>query len=154
MTELLLLAHHLAAVFLLGAMTHQAAATLAAPGPKNGFVDAFRRVSPGRFASPIALCYAALFVLGTLIYPAYRVHARAAFLDANAPWAVALFELKEHFAAVGLGVLPVYVSSWRGAGRETRPSEATARRALTLLLACIVWWNFLVGHVLVDLKGI
>ena len=62
-----------------------------------------------------------------------------------------LFEIKEHFAAVGLGLLPTYWLFWR---QPLVPQQATARRALTWLLAFIVWWNFLVGHVLNNIKGL
>jgi len=34
------------------------------------------------------------------------------------------------------------------------PEQATARRYLTWLLAFIVWWSFLVGHVLNNIKGL
>ena len=34
------------------------------------------------------------------------------------------------------------------------PEQAAARRYLTWLLAFIVWWSFLVGHVLNNIKGL
>jgi hypothetical protein len=60
------------------------------------------------------------------------------------------FDLKEDFTAIGLGVLPAYWFSWR------RPVDSEIRRtrvALTLLLAFIVWWAFLVGHVINNIGG-
>ena len=60
------------------------------------------------------------------------------------------FELKEHFAAVGLAILPAYWHYWRAAAAG---EHARTRAILTLLLAFIVWWNFLVGHILNNIRG-
>jgi hypothetical protein len=60
------------------------------------------------------------------------------------------FELKEHFAAVGLGLLPAYWHSWR---QPLEAAYASTRAILTALLAFIVWWNFLVGHILNNIRG-
>ena len=62
-----------------------------------------------------------------------------------------VFEIKEHFAAIGLGVLPVYWVSWRP---PLLPGQATTRRCLTGILAFVTWWSFLVGHVLNNIKGL
>jgi hypothetical protein len=60
------------------------------------------------------------------------------------------FELKEHFAAVGLGMLPAYWFYWRSPLAE---EHARTRAVVTALLAFIVWWNFLAGHVLNNIRG-
>jgi hypothetical protein len=59
------------------------------------------------------------------------------------------FDLKEHFIAIGLALLPAYFVCWR----QSRPASTCARTALTSLLAFIVWWSFLVGHVMNNVKG-
>jgi hypothetical protein len=59
------------------------------------------------------------------------------------------FELKEHFAAVGLAILPAYWYYWR----QPATGGARTRDLLTALLAFIVWWNFLVGHILNNIRG-
>jgi hypothetical protein len=61
-----------------------------------------------------------------------------------------VFELKEHFVAVGLGLLPIYWYTWR---RPLEPRYARTRAALTMILALIVWWGFLTGHVLNNIRG-
>ena len=62
-----------------------------------------------------------------------------------------VFEIKEHLAAVGVGVLPAYWLYWR---TPLNPEYAITRRYLTWILAFVVWWNFLVGHVLNNIKGL
>ena len=66
-------------------------------------------------------------------------------------WAIGLFELKEHFGGIGLGVLPLYVYTWRA---EQADSHRRDRVVLTVLLALIVWWNFIVGHVVNNIRGL
>jgi hypothetical protein len=60
------------------------------------------------------------------------------------------FELKEHFVTIGLGLLPAYWYYWR---RPLAPDTARTWVALTTILAFIVWWAFLVGHVLNNIRG-
>ena len=54
------------------------------------------------------------------------------------------------FVAIGLALLPAYWMCWRRprARESTRP-----RAALTSILAFIVWWSFLIGHVLNNMRG-
>jgi hypothetical protein len=65
-------------------------------------------------------------------------------------WQNGSFGLKEHFVAVGLGMLPAYWYFWRQplAGEQARP-----RAVITLILAFVVWWSFLVGHILNNIRG-
>ena len=99
----------------------------------------------------VASLYASLVVLGALIYPAYRLDVRIPFEEMSLGWAVGLFELKEHFAGIGLGLLPFYVSAWKAAPTADRRRD---RMGITLVLAFIVWWDFLVGHVLNNIRGL
>lgn len=64
--------------------------------------------------------------------------------------ALGVFDLKEDFVVIGLGVLPAYWFCWQQpVGTQSR----LMRGALTLLLAFIVWWSFLVGHVVNNIGG-
>ena len=54
-------------------------------------------------------------------------------------------------ACIGLGLLPTYWLFWKA---PLAPEQATARRYLTWLLAFFVWWGFLTGHVLNNIKGL
>jgi len=64
--------------------------------------------------------------------------------------AMGFLDLKEDFVGVGLGILPAYWFCWR------RPADSQhnhIRTTLTILLAFIVWWSFIVGHVMNDIRG-
>jgi len=66
-------------------------------------------------------------------------------------WAVGLFEMKEHFAGIGLGLLPLYAYLWR---QDSDSTNRTNRIAITIVLAFIVWWAFIIGHVLNNIRGL
>ena len=55
------------------------------------------------------------------------------------------------FAAVGLGLLPAYWLAWRP---PLALGRGDTRKYLTWILAFIVWWNFLVGELLNNIKGL
>lgn len=127
MLAVLLLAHRLGAVFLLGAVTHQALAVLRptrrAPA---SFSEAFRRVDAARYAPAIAGGFALMMVLGALIYPAYRVDVRGGLLDQHYPRMASLFELKEHFTAIAFGLLSSILRL--GVERARSPRDRAPRR--------------------------
>ena len=89
-------------------------------------------------------------ILGNLVYPQYRLDVRTALEDMNMRSANGIFEIKEHLAVVGLFMLPAYVFYWR---TPLDGAYASARRWLTTILAFIVWWNLVVGHILNNIKG-
>lgn len=154
MTRFLLLCHAVASVFLLGAVTHQAFAVRRATSGEASFLDAFRRVQAARYARPIAALLLAATALGALVYPAFRVGVRTASFEAADPRAAGLFELKEHFAALALAVLPAYAMLWRRPEPAHDRFSRAARGALTAFVAAACWWSFLVGHVLNNIKGL
>ena len=107
-------------------------------------------MNPGAYANAVVVLFVVTSIGGGLLYPQYRLDVRTALEDLQMRAANGLFEIKEHFAAVGLGVLPTYWLFWR---QPLMPQQATARRALTWLLAFIVWWNFL-PDTLNSIKGL
>jgi hypothetical protein len=149
-TTVLLIMHGLLAVALLGAITHQAVSVLApARKPAGSFVGRFRAVPAPSYANAIVVLYLVTFLLGAIIYPQYRIEIRTV-VEQMGLWAQnGAFELKEHFAAVGLAVLPAYWYQWR----TPQPEHSRTRAILTAMLAFIVWWNFLVGHILNNVRG-
>ena len=52
------------------------------------------------------------------------------------------FELKEHVATIGLGLLPIYWYFWKNA---QNPQYDNARKWVTVWLAAGCWFAFLVG---------
>lgn len=152
MVIFLLILHSLVGVALLGALTHQTVALLRRRTVYSGtFVDRYSGVNQGVFTAAVAALFVAEVVLGAIIYPSYRLEVRIPFEEMSMGWAVGLFELKEHFAGLGLGVLPLYAFVWHKAQAQTHRRD---RLAITLLLTFIVWWNFLIGHILNNIRGL
>jgi hypothetical protein len=152
LTTALLIIHGLVAVALLGAITHQTLAAWAPRrAPRKSFFARFRAVPPASYANAIVALYAVSALLGAVLYVPFRTTIRPDLERAGHWQALGLFDLKEHFAAIGLALLPAYWICWRETFSD-KPS-ATLSAALTLILAFIVWWSFLTGHVLNNIMG-
>ena len=149
----LLIVHGLLAVTLLGAITHQAwsVAPRRVPVGPPSFVGRFRSVDGSGYATAVVVLFVVTAIGGALLYPQYRLDVRTALEDLQLRAANGVFEIKEHLVAIGLGLLPTYWLFWKA---PLVPEQATARRYLTWLLAFVVWWSFLVGHVLNNIKGL
>jgi hypothetical protein len=146
----LLIVHGLCAVLLIGALTHQTIGTLwKSSKARPGFIAAVRSVRTNAYPNAVIAIYVATFLLGTLIYPHFRTHVRTIW-DISMPPATGVFEIKEHFAAIGLAILPAYRYTWT----ESTQAPALLRRVLTLMLTVIVWYNFLTGHILNNVRGL
>jgi hypothetical protein len=86
-----------------------------------------------------------------VIYPVYRLFGRT-YLEAAQLWEInGTFEIKEQFVAIGLGMLPFYWLVWRKPLSERLHG---ARAAATAILCFIVWYGFIVGHVLNNVRGL
>lgn len=152
MIQLLLLVHVIVGAALLGALTHQSLAVgRRATAPSGGgVINRFRSVSSPAFTNSVVVLYALSVLLGGLLYPRYRIDVRPILEDLQLRAANGLFETKEHFAAIGLGLLPVYWVAWR---REVALEWAVTRRYLTWILAGTAWFNFVVGELLNNIRG-
>lgn len=152
MVTFLLILHSLVGVALLGAITHQLVSLLRRGGARSdSFVARYAGVNQRVFTMAVVGLFAAQVALGALIYPRYRLDVRIPFEEMSLGWAVGVFELKEHFAGIGLAMLPFYAYTWSTAADIGRQPD---RLGVTLLLAFIVWWDFLVGHVLNNIRGL
>ena len=149
MITTLLIIHGLCAVFMLGALTHQALATWWPATGGTTMFKSFRAVRAPAYVNTIIVFYVATAVLGAVIYPTYRIGVRIFLEDLRLGAANGIFELKEHVVAIGFGLLPAYWYFWRHAPAET----AWTRKLVTALLAVTVWYAFLVGHVLNSIRG-
>ena len=151
MTTVLLIVHGLLAVALLGAVTHQAIGVLA-PARKGpvSFVGRMRAVSAPAYVSAIIVLYIITAILGGIVYADYRIAVRVVLEQLELWKANGAFELKEHFVAVGLGMLPAYWYFWR---QPLLEADARARAVVTATVAFIVWWSFLVGHIVNNIRG-
>ena len=147
----LLIIHGLVAVALLGALTHQTLAAWASVQVRPGsFFGRFRSVPPAAFANAVVVLYVIAALLGAIVYLYFRVEIRPELEAANQWPALGFFDIKEHFASIGAALLPAYWVCWR---RPRADEPQRMRAALTAILAFIVWWDFLTGHVVNNLKG-
>ena len=153
MIQVLVILHALLGVALLGAITHQAFAVARRrqTAPAQSFVDRFRGVNSPTFTNVIVLLFVVTSLVGGLLYPRYRIDVRPMLEDLQLRAANGIFETKEHFAAVALGLLPAYWLFWRP---PLKLEYADTRKYLTWMLAFVVWWNFLVGEVLNNIRGL
>jgi len=136
----------------LGAITHQLVSTLRRRTVRSGsFVDRYTGVNQRVFTTAVVVLFATNVVLGAIIYPTYRLNVRIPFEEMGLGWAIGIFELKEHFAGLGISLLPLYLWLWKP---EIADSHRTDRIAISFIIAAIVWWDFLVGHVLNNLRGL
>jgi hypothetical protein len=151
MATALLIVHGLVAVALLGAITHQTLATWAPARARPGsFFSRFRAVPSAGYANAIVVLYAFAALLGAIVYLYFRVDIRPDLERAGHWQALGLFDLKEHFISIGLALLPAYWVGWR---RPRAEEPDRTRAALTAILAFIVWWSFLIGHILNNIMG-
>ena len=147
----LILLHGLLAVVLLGGITHQAVAVAWPSRSKSGIANSYRSTNSSVYTNANIVLYLATATLGGIIYPVYRVGVRTFLENARLMAATGSFELKEQFIAVGLGMLPLYWLLWN---RPPESGAKPARIAVTLILCAIVWYGFLVGHILNNIRGL
>ena len=152
MATTLLILHGLVAVALVGAITHQTLTTFAPPSAKpHSFFGRFRATPGAGFTNAIVILYLISALLGAVVYLYFKMDIQPN-LERDRHWhAMGSFDLKEDFIAIGLGVLPAYWFCWREPVNNSQDHQI--RAALTLLLAFIVWWAFLVGHVMNNIGG-
>jgi hypothetical protein len=98
----------------------------------------------------VIVLYAASTILGAIVYFYFGIGIKPALENSRQWSALGLFDIKEHFVAIGAALLPAYKVCWRARAIE---EFVRTRNALTLILAFIVWWSFLVGHVMNNILG-
>jgi hypothetical protein len=148
--SILLITHGILAVLLLGAITHQAIGA-AWPVTKRapGFFNSLRSVNGMSYTNAVVILFVVTFVLGTIVYPTYRVSVRTLLQEYHLYKPEGAFEMKEHLLSLSLALLPVYWLLWRSPTGENR----IARTAITSIIAVAVWWSFLTGHVINNIRG-
>jgi hypothetical protein len=148
---ILVIVHGLLAIALLGALTHQAVSVLMPVRQAAGnFVERFRSVNGAGYATAVCVMWLLTFIMGAWIYTKYRVYVRIP-LEQGGFWkTVGFFDFKEHMVTFGLVMLPIYWFLWKNA---QDPQYDNARKGVTVVVASIAWFVFLVGHVLNNARG-
>ena len=144
----LLIVHALLSTALAGAVTHLLVVglrMLAGRKPSPRLVRIYGLTSAGLTLAVVAS--------GLILYPSYKVQVFAAYLEANAPWAAELFELKE---AAGLFTVPLAVGLFV-LGRRRIPEDHAVHGAFAVFalgLFGLVVFAFVSGLVIVAEKGL
>ena len=148
---ILLIIHAVVGTALLGALTHQASAVLLPlRQPAGFFANRFRSVLPASYASAIVYLYVTQFLLGAQLYIRYFVSIRPAMEEFDSWKTIAAFDVKVNAVTLGLSLVPAYWYFWT----QFRTNEVVlARKWLTVCLAMIVWYAFIVGHLAVNVRG-
>jgi hypothetical protein len=153
---ILMIVHGLLAVALLGAITHQAMSVLmpvrrvAGVVGEAGIVTRFRSVQGAGYAAAVCVLWIVIYIFGSWLYTKFRMYVRIP-IEAQGFWKTqGVFDLKEHVASIGLGLLPIYWFFWKNARNAEYDS---ARKWLTVVLAAMVWYMFLVGHIVNNVRG-
>ena len=119
-------------------------------GAAGGFVTRFRSVSGPSYAAAVCVLWVLAFIFGAWIYTKYRIYVRIPIEQAGFWKTQGVFELKEHLTSIGLGLLPFYWYLWKN---FRNAAYASARKWLTVVLAAICWFAFLVGHIVNNVRG-
>ena len=149
--EFLLLVHLFATFVLIGGMTHNLLCVIKYVRGKFG-----RQKLEWLYLKVSLWSYVITYVFGVLVYPAFRVYIRggAAGFDANLKWATGLFEVKEHWGAIGLALMFVYYFL-----RKNFKPEAEREKLLyfyvplCVILNVILWYKVAIGCYLTLIKG-
>jgi hypothetical protein len=150
---ILLIIHGLLAIGLLGALTHQAMSVLMPVrqrGADAGFATRFRAVEGAGYAAAVSVLWVITFVFGAWIYTEYRIYVRIPIEQAGYWKTQGSFEMKEHLATIGLGLLPIYWYLWKN---PRNAAYNSARKWVTMYLAGACWFIFLVGKVVNNVRG-
>ena len=146
--------HALFAVALLGALTHQAASTFKSNKNRaidgNSILKSFSAVHGPKYASGVCILWLITFFFGAWIYTKYRIYVRIPIEEEGFWKTQGFFEMKEHLATIGLGLLPIYWLLWKNPRKIEYDSP---RKWLTIVLAAFCWFIFLVGHTVNNVRG-
>jgi hypothetical protein len=146
-----LLVHLIMAVGLLGALTHQAmAVALPVRRAAGGIVTRFRAVPAAGYATAVCVLYVLTFIVGSYIYTRYRIYIRIPLEQSGYYKTQGFFDFKEHVTSLGLLLLPAYWYFWKNG---QNPDYETPRKMTTVVLAAMVWFLFIVGHVINNTRG-
>jgi hypothetical protein len=149
--SLWLFVHLILAVGLLGALTHQAmAVALPVRRAAGGIVTRFRAVPAAGYATAVCVLWVLTFLVGSYIYTQYRIYIRIPLEQTGHYKTGGFFDFKEHVASIGLTLLPAYWYFWKNV---QNPDYDNARKGVTLVLAVMCWFLFIVGHVLNNTRG-
>ena len=90
-----------------------------------------------------AISYVVCYISGALLYPTFRVRVRHDYFDSGMPWATGLFEVKEHFATIGLAAMLGLVLLAR---LFSSTLDDNTRRIMPLFTGLVIFLLLVVGY--------
>jgi hypothetical protein len=149
--SILLILHGLISVALLGGLTHQSLSLIVKRRQRNqNILDRFAGVQSAVYTNAVCVLWIVSFFFGGWIYSKYRVAVRIP-MEQQGIWITqGLFELKEHLVSLGLFLLPAYYALWTF---DKDKVFQNSTKLLTLTLAAICWYSFLIGHIVNNVRG-
>ncbi len=147
--KLLLVMHTATAIVLIGAATHH---VLQMPGMLRGHV---RPRLERLWARVTAIAYCCTYTVGAVLYPTYRYHVRALFLDRHHPMVANLFDIKENLATMALG-MAIAVGSLAGHLTTDAEDRSLVRvyAGMSIFVAAVVWFDLVSGLVIVSYRSV
>ena len=128
--KILLVLHLAAAVVLLGSSTHNVLVLIGMNGKSEKSIKVEQK-----FAAISFYAFLVCFIIGMVVYPAFRHYVQALYFEASLPWATGMFEIKEHLLALAfVAGLGHYLLRGR-----VNPFADKEMRVLYKLLAIVFW---------------
>ena len=146
--KILLVLHLIAAFVLAGSLVHNLIIVVKYLRGKFG-----QKRREKLFVTLSFWSYIITHILGTLIYPAFRIHRRHEYFDQQLPWATGLFEVKEHWAAIGLALIIAYYFLRKNFDPATERQKLFFYVPVCFLLNLIVLYEIIIGSYLAVVKG-
>jgi hypothetical protein len=147
--RVLLVLHAAAAIVLIGASTHHALQM------RHYLREEFSRKQLEKtYAKVVAVAYPLTFALGAILYPTYRYHVRALWLDRYAHWAARLFDVKEVFASLALVVAIALGALAFTLEPKDEPHLARVYAAMSFIVCGVVWLDVVAGVIVTSVRGI
>ena len=144
---LLLMAHLLVTFVLVGSVTHN---LIVVGGYLRGKFA--RQKLELRYARVGFWSYVIVYITGALVYPAFRVYIRGELFDPMR-WPTGLFEVKEHWGAVGLAMFGVYYFLRKSFQPDQEKQKLWLHVPLCIMINIVVWYKVIAGCYLSNLKG-
>ncbi len=144
----LVVLHALAAMVLLGAVSHQV--VVAARALRGKLNPRLVRV----YGAIGVIAGAITVALGAVTYPSYRYYVRGLYLDHCAVAASKLFDIKEDLAVLALLLAGVVWLVGRELERRSPRAHLQLYSGAALALACLVWFNALSGFLITLTRGL
>lgn len=148
-SKFLLFLHLLGAFVLAGCLAHNVLIIM------QYWRGNFRRRNLEKLHIKICLwAYAVTFGVGALVYPTFRIRVRYEYFDECFPWATGLFEVREHWSAIGFALLLAYYFFRRRFDPEAEREKLFLHTALCYIVNIIVWYCIVVGYYLTTLRSV